>query len=178
LINLSVKKCRLMYRSSSFKRNKMPSIFNQDDKSLKSAVTQIVPTIAHFFIVDYRTNGPHHLHALRINEFIHRIYIVYFITLCQSLCQFRSPDEENLLLLTESHLHTQQEGKRNQSMNIPLQSLSGSYASNLCHLYFCSHPQSSLHRFVCVFLQRKTQSTQCLFCKNLYMNLYIRNKNL
>jgi len=57
-----------MHRSSPFKRNTMPPIFNQDDKSLKLAVTQIMPTIAHFFIIDYRTNGPL-LHALRINEF-------------------------------------------------------------------------------------------------------------
>merc|ERR1719431_2424617 len=33
----------------------------------------------------------------------------------------------------------------NQSMKIPEQSLFGSYASNRCHLYFCSHVQSRLH---------------------------------
>jgi len=66
-----------MHRSSTFKRNKMPPIFNQDDKSLKLAVTQIVPTIAHFFIIDYRTNDPHHLHALRINEFTSIEFTLY-----------------------------------------------------------------------------------------------------
>jgi len=40
-----------MHCSSTFKHNKMPPIFNQDDKSLKLAVTQIVPTIAHFFML-------------------------------------------------------------------------------------------------------------------------------
>lgn len=52
----------------------------------------------------------------------------------------------------ESHRHTQQEGNKNQSINIPLQSLSGSYANNLCHLYFCSHPQSPEQRVVSVLL--------------------------
>lgn len=37
-------------------------------------------------------------------------------------------------------------------MKIPLQSLSGSYASRRCHLYFCSQPHSPAHRLVCTFL--------------------------
>lgn len=121
--------------------------------------------LAHFFITGYWMTA-----VLMIinpkwveNERTVRIYMAHYIA-CQFLCQFRPPDE-NLLWLIGSHRHTQQEGNRNQSMNIPLQSLSGSYASNLCHLYFCSHPQSPLHRFVCVFLQRKIQSLY-LFCKN------------
>ena len=44
-----------------------------------------------------------------------------------------------------THLQTQQDGKRNQSMKTPAQSLLGSYASSLCHLYFCWHEQSLLH---------------------------------
>lgn len=78
---------------------------------------------------------------------------------------------------------TQHDGNRNQSMNIPLQSLSGSYASKRCHLYFCSQPHSPAQRFVCTFLQclkgerrkkkvfmklensrRKSQSFSCIFC--------------
>jgi len=43
------------------------------------------------------------------------------------------------------HLQAQHEGKRNQSMKIPEQSLLGSYARSLCHLYFCSQEQSRLH---------------------------------
>ena len=50
--------------------------------------------------------------------------------------------------------HTQQDGNRNQSMKIPLQSSSGSYANSRCHLYFCSHVQSWLHRFVWIALER------------------------
>ena len=49
-------------------------------------------------------------------------------------------------------LQTQQEGKRNQSMKTPAQSLLGSYASSLCHLYFCSQEQSRLHLRVVVDL--------------------------
>lgn len=41
-------------------------------------------------------------------------------------------------------------------MKIPLQSLSGSYASSRCHLYFCSQPQSPVQRFVWVFLQEES----------------------
>lgn len=66
-------------------------------------------------------------------------------------------DAENLLA-SGSHLQTQQEGKRNQSMKIPLQSLSVSYESNRCHLYFCSQPQPVVQRFVCVFLKQKRLS--------------------
>ena len=38
-------------------------------------------------------------------------------------------------------------------MKIPEQSLFGSYASNLCHLYFCSHVQSRPHLGVLGLLQ-------------------------
>lgn len=47
-----------------------------------------------------------------------------------------------------AHLQTQQDGKRNQSMKMPLHSLLGSKARRRCHLYFCSHEQSRLHLFV------------------------------
>lgn len=42
------------------------------------------------------------------------------------------------------HLQTQLEGKRNQSMKRPFAEVvsRGSSTSNLCHLYFCSQPQS------------------------------------
>lgn len=47
---------------------------------------------------------------------------------------------------------TQQDGNKNQSIKIPLQSSSGSYANKRCHLYFCSQPQSPPQRFVSIFL--------------------------
>ena len=53
------------------------------------------------------------------------------------------------------YLQTQQEGKRNQSMKTPAQSLLGSYAISRCHLYFCSHEQSRAHRSVADPLQGK-----------------------
>lgn len=121
--------------------------------------------IAHFFfyhrLLDIDSPYDNRLTVLRMNETV-QVYMAHHVAyqcLCQFLdkLRFRS-DDDNLLLLIGSHRHTQQEGNRNQSMNIPLQSLSGSYASNLCHLYFCSHPQSPLHRFVCVFLQGKIQA--------------------
>ena len=47
-----------------------------------------------------------------------------------------------------TYLQVQQEGKRNQSMKMPEQSLLGSKDSRRCHLYFCSQEQSRLHRRV------------------------------
>jgi len=60
------------------------------------------------------------------------------------------------------HLQVQHEGKRNQSMNIPEQSLLGSYDSSLCHLYFCSQEQSLLHLRVDGFVH----ISWCIACSN------------
>lgn len=59
-----------------------------------------------------------------------------------------------LLIIQGLHLQTQQDGNKNQSMNMPIQSLLGSYARRRCHLYFCSHPQSPEQRDVVVLLKK------------------------
>ena len=76
-----------------------------------------------------------------------------------------------------AYLHVQHEGKRNQSMNTPAQSLLGSYASNLCHLYFCWQEQSWLHLSVAGWLHvvvtlyvtvllTNLQISWCIACSN------------
>uniref|UniRef100_A0A0K8RLK5 Putative spatzle 3 n=1 Tax=Ixodes ricinus TaxID=34613 RepID=A0A0K8RLK5_IXORI len=80
---------------------------------------------------------------------------------------WRSPDVVTRVLhflMGLAQRHTQHDGNRNQSMKTPLQSSSGSYASNRCHLYFCSQLQSLLHFLVCTEWQTSCWMACCRCC--------------
>lgn len=54
-----------------------------------------------------------------------------------------------------TNLQTQQDGNRNQSEKIPLQSLTGSYARSLWSLYCCSHLKTGnkhLNGYLIIFI--------------------------
>lgn len=66
---------------------------------------------------------------------------------------------DNICRYLRLHLHTQHDGNTNQSMKIPWQSFSGSYANSLWYLNFCSQLQSPEHLFVCKFLKNEVRLT-------------------